>query len=110
MRFNLQAYKTTLAGGSCAQAGRALRRHFPYRPPSSTVRAESGESRNGSVNLRREKWMWGMVLVAGVDSTLGVWCAVISDAGQFSTRKIARLSDIYDDAPGFDIIAIDIPV
>jgi predicted RNase H-like nuclease len=35
---------------------------------------------------------------------------VIMEAGRSSTRKIAKLSDLFDSVPRFEIVAIDVPI
>jgi predicted RNase H-like nuclease len=51
-----------------------------------------------------------MILVAGVDGTPEGWAVVIIAGGQSIIRKVAALSDIFDDATDFDIVAVDAPI
>jgi predicted RNase H-like nuclease len=51
-----------------------------------------------------------MVHVAGVDGTPEGWAVVIIDIDRLAIRKVAALSDIFDGATDFDIIAVDVPI
>jgi predicted RNase H-like nuclease len=51
-----------------------------------------------------------MKRVAGIDGTPGGWAVVIIAEGQSIIRKVAALSDIFDDATVFDIVAVDVPI
>jgi predicted RNase H-like nuclease len=48
--------------------------------------------------------------VAGIDGAPGGWAVVITEVGRSSIRKIAKLSDLIDSFPQFEIIAVDIPI
>jgi predicted RNase H-like nuclease len=48
--------------------------------------------------------------VAGIDGAPGGWAVVLTECGQSSIRKIAKVSDLIDSIPQFDIMAIDVPI
>ena len=51
-----------------------------------------------------------MVHVAGVDGTPEGWAVVIMEADRSVIRKVAALSNIFDGATDFDVIAVDVPI
>ena len=51
-----------------------------------------------------------MIHVAGVDGTPGGWAVVILEAGRASVRKLEKLSDLFDGASDFKIVAVDVPI
>ena len=51
-----------------------------------------------------------MVRVAGVDGAPGGWAVVVEDSGHLSVEKVDTLSRLFDGAPAFDLVAIDIPI
>ena len=48
--------------------------------------------------------------VAGVDGAPEGWAIVIMAGGQSIVRKVAALSQIFDDGTDFDIVAVDTPI
>ncbi len=51
-----------------------------------------------------------MIHVAGVDGARDGWAVVIMEADRSVIRKVAALSNIFDGATDFDIIAVDVPI
>jgi len=51
-----------------------------------------------------------MIHVAGVDGTPDGWAVVIMEADRSVIRKVAALSNIFDGATNFDIVAVDVPI
>jgi hypothetical protein len=50
-----------------------------------------------------------MIHVAGVDGAPDGWAVVIMEADRSVIRKVAALSNIFDGATDFDIIAVGCP-
>jgi predicted RNase H-like nuclease len=48
--------------------------------------------------------------VLGVDGTPHGWAVVVSNEGQPRVRQIARLTDIFEQRPYPDIVAVDVPI
>jgi len=51
-----------------------------------------------------------MTSVAGVDGTPGGWAVVIMDPKLLIVRKVIALSDLFDDRPDLEIVAVDVPI
>lgn len=51
-----------------------------------------------------------MTCVAGVDGTPGGWAVVIVAADRWRIRKVRALSEIFDGAARFDVVAVDVPI
>jgi hypothetical protein len=56
--------------------------------------------------------VWGWLALChvsrGIDGAPGGWAVVLTECGQSSIRKIAKVSDLIDSIPQFDIMAIDV--
>jgi predicted RNase H-like nuclease len=50
------------------------------------------------------------ICVAGVDGTPGGWAVTIMDREQLDVRKVTALSDLFDERPDLEIVAIDVPI
>jgi predicted RNase H-like nuclease len=51
-----------------------------------------------------------MTRVAGVDGTPGGWAVVIVEADRWRIRRVRALSEVFDGAAHFDVVAVDVPI